>query len=123
MVVRYKTRRPADVTVSYKAKLKNGKSLALGEVVHRFKREGIFRLPKKAPGQIEKLRTGVKSFVVKFAIPGTERRLRPLLHQTADQETHRAATVRLVPAGLDDLTWSQARTSAPRSSRRTPCSN
>ena len=48
LVVRYKTRRPADVTVSYKAKLKNGKSLALGEVVHRFKREGIFRLPKKA---------------------------------------------------------------------------
>ncbi|HKG36968.1 MAG TPA: thrombospondin type 3 repeat-containing protein [Solirubrobacterales bacterium] len=73
LVVRYKTRRPADVTVSYKAKLKNGKKLKLGSVEHHFKRQGIFRLPKNTPLDIGKLRNGVKSFVVKFAIPGTKK--------------------------------------------------
>lgn len=73
LVVRYKTRRPADVTVSYKAKLKNGKSLAIGKVEHHFKREGRFRLPRRVPDIIGKLRNQVKFFVVKFAIPGTPR--------------------------------------------------
>jgi hypothetical protein len=73
LVVRYKTSRPADVTVSYKAKLASGKSINLGKVEHHFRREGIFRLPKDAGELIEKLRRAVKSFVVKFAIPGTER--------------------------------------------------
>jgi hypothetical protein len=73
LVVRYKTRRPADVTVSYKAKLENGRSLNLGKVEHHFRREGIFRLPKNAPELMQRLRRAVESFVVKFAIPGTER--------------------------------------------------
>jgi hypothetical protein len=73
LVVRYKTSRPADVTVSYKAKLKNGRSINLGKVEHRFLRQGIFRLPKDAGQLIRQLRNAVESFVVKFAIPGTER--------------------------------------------------
>ena len=73
LVVRYKTRRPADVTVTYKAKLKNGKSINLGKVEHRFKRQGIFRLAKRTPKDIGKLRNQVKLFRVTFAIPGTPR--------------------------------------------------
>ena len=73
LVVRYKTRRPADVTVSYKAKLKNGKTIDLGKVEHRFKRQGIFRLRKRSPEDIGKLRNQVKLFRVTFAIPGTPR--------------------------------------------------
>jgi hypothetical protein len=71
LVVRYKTSRPADVTVSYKAKLENGRTINLGRVEHRFLREGIFRLPKDANQLIQQLRRAVESFVVKFAIPGT----------------------------------------------------
>ena len=73
LVVRYKTRRPADVTVSYKAKLKNGKTINLGKVEHRFKRQGIFRLRKRTPADIGKLRNQVKLFRVSFTIPGTPR--------------------------------------------------
>jgi hypothetical protein len=73
LVVRYKTLRPADVTTSYKAKLKNGKTLQLGKVEHRFARQGIFRLPVQTPEDIGKLRHGVKSFIVHFAIPKTKK--------------------------------------------------
>jgi hypothetical protein len=73
LVVRYRTRRPADVTTSYKAKLKNGKTLKLGKVTHRFARQGIFRLPIRTPEDIGKLRNGVKSFTVHFSIPKTKK--------------------------------------------------
>ena len=73
LVINYKTRAPADVTVTYKAKLKNGKTLRLGRANHRFKRQGIYRLVKRAakPRVMRLLRTGVKKFVVKVSIPGT----------------------------------------------------
>ena len=73
LVVRYRTRRPADVTTSYKAKLKNGKTLKLGKVKHHFGRQGIFRLPVHMGGDIGKVRNGVKFFVVHFAIPKTKK--------------------------------------------------
>ena len=73
LVVNYKTRRPANVTVTYKVKLKSGKTIRLGQVVRHFNREGLFRLRKRVPGLIGKLRNQVDRFIVKFAIPRTGR--------------------------------------------------
>ena len=72
LVVRYKTLRPANVTVNFTAKLKNGKTLKLGQVKHKFQLKGIFRLPKTSNALVKKLRTQVKSFKVAFSIPGTK---------------------------------------------------
>ncbi|HKG36179.1 MAG TPA: choice-of-anchor L domain-containing protein [Solirubrobacterales bacterium] len=73
LVVRYKTRRPADVTVTFNAKLKNGKTLPLGKVEHRFKRQGIFRLRKVDAETAATLRKKTKRFGVNFKIPGTQK--------------------------------------------------
>lgn len=75
LVVRYATLRPADVTTSYAAKLKNGKTLNLGKVARHFNSKGTFRLvaPSLTKQEIAQLRTKVKSFTVKFAIPGTKK--------------------------------------------------
>jgi hypothetical protein len=72
LVVRYKTKAPAEVTVSYRAKLKNGKSINLGKVEHHFGRQGVFKLPRTdlTGAQMADLRHKVKLFVVKFKIPG-----------------------------------------------------
>ena len=45
LVVKYKTRAPAKVTTTYKAKLANGKTLKLGSLKKTFKTEGTFKLP------------------------------------------------------------------------------
>jgi hypothetical protein len=71
LVVRYKTSRPADVTVTFTAKLKSGKTLGLGKVEHRFKRQGIFRLRKVDRRTAATLRRKTKRFTVKFKIPRT----------------------------------------------------
>ena len=73
LVVRYKTSRPADVTVTFSAKLKSGKTLGLGNVEHRFKRQGIFRLRKVDGKTAATLRKKTKRFTVKFKIPRTPR--------------------------------------------------
>jgi concanavalin A-like lectin/glucanase superfamily protein len=71
LVVKYKTRAPAKVTTSYKAKLANGKTLKLGSLKKTFKTEGTFKLPVTLPEEdADKIRSA-KSFSVSFSIPRT----------------------------------------------------
>ncbi len=71
LVVKYKTRAPAKVTTSYKAKLANGRTLKLGSLKKTFKDEGIFKLPVSLPEEdADKIRSA-KSFSVSFSIPRT----------------------------------------------------
>jgi hypothetical protein len=71
LVVRYKTRAPAKVTTTYKAKLANGKTLKLGSLTKTFKVEGIFKLPVSLSDEnVDKVRSA-KSFSVSFSIPRT----------------------------------------------------
>ena len=71
LVVKYKTRAPAKVTTTYKAKLANGKSLKLGSLEKTFKTEGIFKLPVSLSDEnVGKVRSA-KSFTVSFSIPRT----------------------------------------------------
>ena len=71
LVVKYKTRSPAKVTTTYKAKLANGKTLELGSLKKTFQTEGIFKLPVSlAKEDVGKVRSA-KSFSVSFSIPRT----------------------------------------------------
>lgn len=71
LVVKYKTRSPAKVTTTYKAKLANGKTLELGSVKKTFQTEGIFKLPVSLSDEnVGKVRSA-KSFSVSFKIPRT----------------------------------------------------
>lgn len=71
LVVRYKTRAPAQVTTTYEAKLTNGKTLEIGSLEKTFKTQGIFKLPVNLSEEdIGKVRSA-KSFVVSFSIPRT----------------------------------------------------
>ena len=70
LVIRYKTYRPADVTVSYRLAGSAGR-LALGSASSRFTTAGIFRLPESLDGgDIAKARAA-KSMTVRFRIPKT----------------------------------------------------
>lgn len=71
LVVRYKTRSPADVTTTYKAKLANGKTLQLGSVEKTFKTQGVFRLPVALSDENAGQVRSAKSFSVSFRIPRT----------------------------------------------------
>lgn len=71
LVVKYKTRSPAKVTTTYKAKLANGKTLELGSLKKTFQTEGIFKLPVSLSKEdVGKVRSA-KSFSVSFSIPRT----------------------------------------------------
>lgn len=71
LVVKYKTRSPAKVTTTYKAKLANGKTLELGSLKKTFQAEGIFKLPVSLSDEdVGKVRSA-KSFSVSFSIPRT----------------------------------------------------
>lgn len=71
LVVKYKTRAPAKVTTSYKAKLANGKTLDLGSLKKTFKIEGVFKLPVSLPAEDAGKVRSAKSFTVSFKIPRT----------------------------------------------------
>jgi len=71
LVVKYKTRAPAKVTTTYKAKLANGKTLKLGSVKKTFKTEGIFKLPVTLSEEDAAEVRSAKSFKVSFSIPKT----------------------------------------------------
>ncbi len=73
LVVRYRTKKPAEVTTSYSAKVTNGRWLRIGKLKQKFASEGMFRLPKvlQEPG-LGKVRSA-KEFKVKFSIPGTSK--------------------------------------------------
>jgi hypothetical protein len=71
LVVKYKTRAPAKVTTTYKAKLANGKTLQLGSVKKNFKAEGIFKLPVSLSDEDAGKVRSAKSFSVSFSIPKT----------------------------------------------------
>jgi hypothetical protein len=71
LVVKYKTRAPAKVTTTYKAKLADGKTLKLGSLKKTFKAEGTFKLPVSLSDEdVGKVRSA-KSFSVSFSIPRT----------------------------------------------------
>ena len=70
LVVKYKTRTPAEVKTTYTAKLANGRKLMLGSLNQRFKASGTFKLPVSFDeGTAAKVRTA-RSFAVSFSIPG-----------------------------------------------------
>jgi concanavalin A-like lectin/glucanase superfamily protein len=71
LVVKYKTRAPAKVTTTYKAKLANGKTLKLGSLKKTFKTEGIFKLPVTLSEEDAGKVRSAKSFSVSFSIPRT----------------------------------------------------
>jgi Concanavalin A-like lectin/glucanases superfamily len=71
LVVKYKTRAPAKVTTSYKAKLANGKTLELGSLKKTFKDQGIFKLPVTLSQEDAGKVRSAKSFSVSFSIPKT----------------------------------------------------
>lgn len=71
LVVKYKTRAPAKVTTTYKAKLANGKTLELGSLKKTFKTEGIFKLPVSLSEEDAGKVRSAKSFSVSFKIPRT----------------------------------------------------
>ncbi|MGE0067739.1 MAG: hypothetical protein AB7T48_10365, partial [Solirubrobacterales bacterium] len=71
LVVKYKTRAPAKVTTTYKAKLANGKTLQLGSLKKTFQTQGTFKLPVSLSDEnVGKVRSA-KSFSVSFSIPRT----------------------------------------------------
>ena len=70
LVVKYKTRTPAEVRTTYTAKLANGKKLELGSLKQRFKASGTFKLPIDLDGDAATKVKGAKSFAVSFSIPG-----------------------------------------------------
>jgi Concanavalin A-like lectin/glucanases superfamily len=73
LVVKYKTRSPAQVTTAYKAKLANGETLKLGSLKKKFKVQGTFKLPVALSEEnADKVRSA-KSFTVSFSIPGTKK--------------------------------------------------
>ena len=73
LVVKYKTRSPAQVTTTYGAKLANGKTLELGSLQKKFKVQGIFKLPVTLSEEgADKVRSA-KSFSVSFSIPATSK--------------------------------------------------
>jgi IgGFc binding protein/Big-like domain-containing protein len=73
LVVRYRTRSPANVTTSYSAKLGDGSWLQIGKLARKFASEGMLRLPKAIPAdELAEVR-GAKQFRVKFSLPGTPR--------------------------------------------------
>jgi hypothetical protein len=68
LVIRYKTYRPAEVTVSYRLAGSRG-ALALGSASSHFATAGVFRLPESLDkGEIAKLRMA-SSMKVSFSIP------------------------------------------------------
>lgn len=71
LVVKYKTRAPAKVTTSYKAKLADGKTLKLGSVKKTFKDHGVFKLPVSLSQEDAGKVRSAKSFSVSFKIPRT----------------------------------------------------
>lgn len=71
LVVKYKTRAPAKVTTTYKAKLANGKTLKLGSLKKTFKVQGIFKLPVSLSEENADKVRAAKSFSVSFSIPRT----------------------------------------------------
>jgi hypothetical protein len=71
LVVKYKTRSPAKVTTSYKAKLANGKTLKLGSLKKTFKSQGTFKLPVSLSAADADSVRSAKSFSVSFKIPRT----------------------------------------------------
>ncbi|HEX3238604.1 MAG TPA: hypothetical protein VHR18_00530 [Solirubrobacterales bacterium] len=70
LVVKYKTRAPAEVKTTYTAKLANGKKLELGSLKQRFKASGVFKLPVSFDEETAAKVRAAKSFAVSFAIPG-----------------------------------------------------
>lgn len=71
LVVKYKTRSPAQVTTTYKAKLANGETLALGSLQRKFKVQGTFKLPVALSEENAHKVRSAKSFTVSFSIPRT----------------------------------------------------
>jgi hypothetical protein len=70
LVIRYKTYRPAEVTVSYELVGGRG-NLALGQATSRFQTAGLFRLTKPlGPTEMGKVRSA-RYFKLRFRIPGT----------------------------------------------------
>jgi hypothetical protein len=70
LVVKYKTRSPAQVKTTYTARLANGQKLVLGSLRKRFGAQGTFKLPVAlAEDAAEKVRSA-KSFTAGFSIPG-----------------------------------------------------
>lgn len=70
LVIRYKTYRPAEVTVSYRM-AGSGGTLALGSASSHFATAGIFRLPESLDGgDVAKVRA-TKSMTVRFRIAKT----------------------------------------------------
>jgi hypothetical protein len=70
LVVKYKTRTPAEVKTTYTAKLANGKKLELGSLKQRFKASGTFKLPVSFDEETAAKVRSAKSFAVSFSIPG-----------------------------------------------------
>jgi hypothetical protein len=70
LVIRYKTYRPAEVTVSYGLAGSAG-SLALGSASSHFITAGIFRLPESLDGGDAAKARAAKSMTVRFRIPKT----------------------------------------------------
>jgi hypothetical protein len=70
LVIRYKTYRPAEVTVSYGLAGSAG-SLALGSASSHFTTAGIFRLPEPLDGGDAAKARAAKSMTVRFRIPKT----------------------------------------------------
>ncbi len=70
LVVKYKTRTPAEVKTAYTAKLANGKKLELGSLKQRFKASGTFKLPVSFDEETAAKVRSAKSFAVSFSIPG-----------------------------------------------------
>lgn len=71
LVVKYKTRAPAKVTTTYKAKLADGKTLKLGSLKKTFKDHGTFKLPVSLSEEDAGKVRSAKSFSVSFKIPRT----------------------------------------------------
>ncbi len=70
LVIRYKTYRPAEVTVSYRLAGSRG-ILALGSASSHFATTGVFRLPESLSGEETAKLRATKSMKVQFKIPKT----------------------------------------------------
>lgn len=70
LVIRYKTYRPAEVTVSYRL-AGSGGALTLGSASRHFATAGIFRLPESLDGGETAKARAAQSMTVRFRIPKT----------------------------------------------------
>lgn len=86
LVVKYKTRAPAQVTTTYSAKLADGKTLELGSLQKKFKVQGIFKLPVSLSEEDAGKVRAAKSFTVSFSIPATPKACARAYSKTLSQK-------------------------------------